>query len=768
MPRIFIYLFVGSIFITSCGPSKPFPKDSKIYGLASPVQLHRGSNTILFDDYFVEGVTIDSVLCDYPLAMDVDMNASQLTIILDSTTLPKLMNLSVFVEGIPYGILLKTPIDHLMHFRFYDGQKHSDVRVKGEFNNWNAKDLILNYDSSTGIWRKSIYLSPGSYQYKYLVDGIEMNDPINPKQIGNGMGGSNSLLEITSNENAIPNLVTQRIEKHKIFIGAENVNTIYAYWNNYRIEAKKVDDSYVLAIPPFAKYEKRSHVRVYACNETGIANDILIPLEKGKVITDPTLLNSNDWQSGIMYFMMVDRFADGDVKNNHPLADPDVLPKANYMGGDLTGITKKIEEGYFKDLGINTIWISPIAQNPLDAWGQFKDPDTKFSGYHGYWPISSSQVDYRFGTSEELKNLIEVAHNHGLSILLDYVANHVHQQHPVYQQHKDWVTDLYLPDGSLNTERWDDHRLTTWFDTFMPSLNLMDQKVADFMVDSAIYWVRDYDFDGFRHDATKHIPENFWRSLTKEVKKESMKKGKYIYQIGETYGSHELINSYVGSGMLDGQFDFNLYDHSLAVFAGKDENFERLAKALGKSLNTYGSHHMMGNISGNQDKPRFISFADGSLSFDTKWIDFKRIGWKQNIGISDSAGYDRLAMFNAFNMTIPGIPIIYYGDEIGLPGAGDPDNRRMMKFDNLNTREKDLLKTIAELTALRQANMALTYGDLNVVELTSDIFSFSRKYFSNEVFVVFNKGSEKYQTTTTSGKIIDVTGGDFHIEIIHN
>ncbi len=85
------------------------------------------------------------------------------------------------------------------------------------------------------------------------------------------------------------------------------------------------------------------------------------------------------------------------------------------------------------------------------------------------------------------------------------------------------------------------------------------------MIDSAIFWIDKYDFDGFRHDATKHIPLNFWRSLNKKVKLISQKKGKYIYQIGETYGSHDLIKSYINSGMLDAQFDFNLYDNALPV-----------------------------------------------------------------------------------------------------------------------------------------------------------------------------------------------------------
>jgi len=105
-----------------------------------------------------------------------------------------------------------------------------------------------------------------------------------------------------------------------------------------------------------------------------------------------------------------------------------------------------------------------------------------------------------------------------MNIIVDYVANHVHENHPVYQQHKDWATPLYLPDGRMNTELWDEERLTTWFDTFLPTLDLENPVVAEAMTDSALFWLHNYDIDGFRHDATKHIPESFWRMLTLKAK----------------------------------------------------------------------------------------------------------------------------------------------------------------------------------------------------------------------------------------------------------
>ena len=165
-------------------------------------------------------------------------------------------------------------------------------------------------------------------------------------------------------------------------------------------------------------------------------------------------------------------FVDGNKENNRPLNRPDVDPKVDFYGGDVVGISKKIEEGYFNNLGINTIWISPVVKNPEGPYGQWtKTPKTKFSGYHGYWPVALRATDPRFCTESELKQMIDIAHKHHINVFLDYVAHHVHQEHPLVKQKPDWFTPLYLPDGSKNTERWDDYRLTTWFDDFMPTFN---------------------------------------------------------------------------------------------------------------------------------------------------------------------------------------------------------------------------------------------------------------------------------------------------------
>jgi glycosidase len=222
-----------------------------------------------------------------------------------------------------------------------------------------------------------------------------------------------------------------------------------------------------------------------------------------------------------------------------------------------------------------------------------------------------------------------------------------------------------------------------------------------------------------------------------------------FYQIGETYGSPELIGSYVNSGQMDGQFDFNLYDAAINAFANNgnpSKDFAQLALTLNQSSTYYGSHHLMGNISGNQDKPRFISLADGSVS---NAGDTKLQGWTKDIQNKGNLGFDKLAQMMAFNMTVPGVPVIYYGDEIGMPGANDPDNRRMMQFNNLNTNQLKIKETVKQLIDFRRNKLELIYGELSILPINENVFAYERNYFGKKTIVMFSKTKQQIKLPIT-------------------
>lgn len=491
-------------------------------------------------------------------------------------------------------------------------------------------------------------------------------------------------------------------------------------------------------------YAGRTYLRIFAEDDTYLFNDLLLPMQDGKIITDAAELNRHDQQAQVLYSLMIDRFHNGNTANDWKMNSPEVLDIVDYQGGDIAGITAKIEEGYFDQLGVNTLWISPITQNPWDAWGCYPFPNgnkydpsktyTKFSGYHGYWPIYATTLDQRFSTPEEFHTLLSTAHAHGMNVVLDYVANHMHINSPTLQAHPDWHTDSILPDGRRNFELWDDARLTTWFDKHIPTLDLERPEVCEQMTDSALYWLANYDLDGFRHDACKHIPEGYWRMLGQKIA--TRWPGRPIWMIGETYGSPELIGSYVKSGMLNAQFDFNVYFTSREALMGLTGMDQVLQNEL-TSLATYGAHHTMGNISGNHDQIRFASIAGGAIDIHSQG---KEEGWTQNIGIGDAEkAYKRSLMLEALNMTLPGVPCVYQGDEYAEVGGNDPDNRHMMRFENLNEDEQQVRDQVASLIRYRRMSMPLLYGDLIPVVSEPDRIVYQRIYLGEVVTVTLDR-----------------------------
>jgi glycosidase len=708
-------------------------------GLATPVLLQPDTTIINLEDFFPDDSKVDSVMINDLKVLQDDAHLIRYA---PGKDIHVLNEMQVWVEGKPYSILVRKSRKIAHTFTFDPkGRSFESVRLAGTINGWNPSATALEKNGS--IWQTTFLLNPGTYFYQVVTDGHWGLDPANPDSADNNMGGYNSVVKIGDIEGQErPFLYTLSYSGNKVTIGLKNPEKEYfVFYQNYRLPEdylRKKGETLQIIIPGEAIRLTRSFIRVWAYNDAGESNDILIPLEYGKVIADPAQLSRNDNQNMIIYNIMVDRFFDGDKSNDHPVPDTEILPKANYQGGDIKGITDKINEGFFSDLGVNTIWMSPVIQNPEGAWGLYPNPRTKFSGYHGYWPISFTRVDNRFGTHESFREMVSTAHEKNLNVLLDFVAHHVHKEHPFYKEHPDWVTNLYLPDGSLNTERWDEYRLTTWFDVFLPTLDLSRPEVYGMLSDSAVYWLREYQLDGFRHDATKHIPEVFWRTLTKKIKLDiDLPEKRSVFQIGETYGNGDLISSYINSGELDAQFDFNVYDAAIGVFVRDNEPFKNLINTLRESFMYYGNHNLMGYITGNQDRARFISFASGSLAFSE---DGKRAGWTRDIEVNDPVGYKKMAELIAFNMTIPGIPVIFYGDEIGMPGGNDPDNRRMMKFSGLNDYETELRNTTKELIRTRKENLAFIFGDFELLEMSTTTLAFSRSYFERLGIAVFNKG----------------------------
>ena len=650
-----------------------------------------------------------------------------------------------------YVIPYKTNAKIKKTFMYTPGREVKKVNLFGTFNGWNRGELSMSNKNSPGTYEIIIPLDPGRYEYKFFVDSEEVVDPLNSEKISNGMGSYNSILSVSplNSEKVFLHLLGKQKDRYNLnlnfYYEKENKSllqktSVIALLNNSKLPDNKLKlDGNRIIISLSEEDLKKDPVMRVVVNEGGLTTNLqTINLYNGEVASNKKKQINYD---NIIYALLIDRFYDGDKSNSIPVDDPHLSKQANYQGGDLQGIIDKINEGYFDSLGINMIWLSPVVDNTDKAYQEYPEPHRYYSGYHGYWPISSTKVEERFGDMNLLKKFVRLAHNHNMKVILDYVANHITIEHPFWKQHPDWFGKLYLPDGTRNLRRWDDYRLTTWFEPFMPKFDYENSKAAlKAMTDNAVWWIKTTGIDGFRHDAVKHVPNKFWRRLTEKLKKEFQGK-RLIYQIGETFGTYELVSSYVNNGQLDAQFNFLLYDTAIPTFSST-VSFKSLDEQLKKTFQVYGYNNLMGNIMDSNDKVRFMAYADGEVSDTTK--NPIELGWYNPPFVKKESSYQKLELYLTYLNSIPGIPIIDYGDEVGMTGAGDPDNRRMMRFgSDLTSWEKKTLIDVRNIINLRKDHSALRYGDFLTLKADDKNYVYLRSDMNERVLIALNKSEDK-------------------------
>ncbi len=604
----------------------------------------------------------------------------------------------------------------------YDPGKNSPadrVFAAGSFNGWNPGSHPLK-EQPDGTFELTVEVSPGPLTYKLVVDGEWMADPSNPEKDTSGYG--NSLIDVPGSVREkfsmlyLPKVSDGNKAHFTAILNNEEEllkDTVTIVYNN-----KKVADS-------MWSLDGRSSTINLDLTDVDTFDEDWIYIyaetnqdrftESSFMLTSETPTRSP--RDEVMYFTMTDRFHNGDTSNDWKLEDDRPKELAKYQGGDFAGIEAKIEEGYFKNLGVTTLWISPPNENTPKVEKETVDPGDFYTSYHGYWPISSTETNPHFGSMEDLKSLVETAHENGIAILIDFVANHVHEDHPLIQENPTWSTSYELEDGRDNLRLFDEYPFTTWFDSFLPSFDYSgNNELIDFQIDSAIYWLEETGADGFRHDAVKHIPKEFWSGLTEKLhdKFSEGERKSFVYQVGETISGYGTVAEFVGQEMLTGQFDFPGYFVLKDVVGLGQGGMDDLAKTIEDAKAYYPMMSIMSPLAGNHDVSRFLAYADGDLPSGE---DEKVIGRDNPPEVDNSESYEKLIVAYAWLMSIPGMPMIYYGDEIGITGAGDPDNRRPMIWDESNVPEEALAirDHLAKLGQARQSSLALRRGNSHVL-----------------------------------------------------
>ena len=730
-------------------------KAQSIRDLIQPVQLIAGEpDTLFISDLFYASKY--NLLFSPNKNVDIKFISNEGLLVLLANKNFEGMDLIDFKLGSStFELPVVSQVLHPHMFEYKPDGNPKSVNLFGTFNGWDRSNLIMQKDS--GIYKISIPLEPGRYEYRFYIDGEEILDPANPENAPNGAGSLNSVLFINSphTEKFYLHFLRKTSIKNGIKLSFYfersnelkpiNYTDLIPLINNNRIQNNQISiNGNEISIIIENNTLKQNPIIRLSVNQQGQTSNLQV-ISLSKIFS----YNQNTFtsQDQIIYSIMIDRFNNGDKRNDKPISAKDLFPQANYQGGDFQGIIDKLNSGYFDSLGVNTLWLSPVVDNPDSAYREYPAPHRLYSGYHGYWPINSSKVEEHFGTMTLLKKLITIAHKHRIKVILDYVAHHIFIQNSLYNKHRDWFGVLNLPDGKKNLRLWDEQRLTTWFEPYLPTFNYLDSKDArNAMTDNAIWWLKETNADGFRHDAVKHIPNSFWRLLTQKIRKEiEIPQHKTIYQIGETFGSYQLVHSYVNNGQLAAQFNFNLYDVAIPTFIRANASFETLDKELKKTISIYGINNIMGNIMDSHDKVRFMAYADSAIALDGG-VDASEIAWSNPPIVKNISSYRKLKLYLCYLLTIPGIPVIDYGDEIGMTGAADPDNRRMMRFDSLLTQwEKETLVDVRKIINIRDGNSALRYGDFLTLEADTNNYIYMRSDINQRILVALNK-SDKPET----------------------
>jgi glycosidase len=470
-----------------------------------------------------------------------------------------------------------------------------------------------------------------------------------------------------------------------------------------------------------------------------------------------------DWHDTVIYMAMADRFQDGDTSND-PAPISGVDPRADYHGGDLAGITARINDGTFEQLGVRTLWISPFHQNPADAWPA-ADGVHQVSGYHGYWPIKPRTVDPRLGGEAALHALVTAAHAHGLRVLQDFVVNHVHKNHDYFAQHPEWFRTGCVC-GTANCD-WTTHRLDCMFAPYLPDVNWTLPDVNEQWDDDAVWWLDTFDLDGFRIDAVKHVEDVSIMNLTARIKGEFEATGLRVFTTGETAmgwtdcslecneaaGQYSTIARYIGPHGLMGQLDFPLYYAVPAnVFWNDNKGMIHADYWTQASLWEYPADAIMTSYIGSQDTPRFITNATYRGQDAQHPASIPGNQWDNPAGPpTDAEPYARERVAMAWMMTTPSAPVLYYGDEYGEWGGADPNNRAMWRGGGtLSTNESTNLAWVRALGQARRGAPALRRGRYQSVTATEDVLLFARVSSATETALVAISRSPSAQTLTAT------------------
>ncbi len=414
-----------------------------------------------------------------------------------------------------------------------------------------------------------------------------------------------------------------------------------------------------------------------------------------------------DWDESVIYFMVMDRFFDGNESNN-TASGAKTYGKNNaglYHGGDFAGITQKLD--YLEDLGINTIWITPIVENipGVTVTDTGKEDVPYNAAYHGYWASDFTKLNPTLGTKEEFQTLIDQAHNRGIRIMVDIVVNHAGYDTDfgdMIRSGEDIVSGSDQKDSLSN----------------LPDFRTEDPAVSAQLVKWQTQWVKDFGIDYFRVDTVKHVENDTWA----ELKNALTKTDPNFKMIGEYAGGGYASNgNTLGTGEMDSDLDFDFNDQAANFVKGNISSVENFLASRNSALN---NTYMTGQFLGSHDE-------DG---FKQKLLDG---------GMKEDAATAASMVAASLQITAKGQPVIYYGEEIGLTGLNNyPYQTNRYDFDwSMVNNDNKTYQHYKKMLSIRNAYTdVFARGDRKTI-LASDENGYdivSRSYQGTKLYVGLN------------------------------
>ena len=437
-----------------------------------------------------------------------------------------------------------------------------------------------------------------------------------------------------------------------------------------------------------------------------------------------------DWDEAVIYFAVTDRFFDGDAGNNdaYGVGDYNTGEKdgSSYHGGDFAGLNQKLD--YLKDLGVNTIWITPIVENIREDQHD-KETDTATYGYHGYWASDFTKLNKHLGTEQQFKALLDAAHSKGMKIMVDVVLNHAGYGTEDY--FNSILTDadgnsISMIRDSSNTISGDDK-----YDSLsdLPDFVTENKAVTDQLVAWQTGWMSKYSIDYYRVDTVKHVETTTWAAFKNSLTKVNPD----FKMIGEYSGAGYANNAgELGTGTMDALLDFDFNDFAQNFVTG---NISSVENSLQKRNNAINNTSVMGS---------FLS------SHDEDTLQYKLVNESK---ISEEEAYNLMKVAATLQITAKGQPVLYYGEEIGQGGANNwplQTNRRDFDWTELEKQKADsnsIYNHYKTMLAIRNAYTdVFARGNRSTVAV-SDADGYevvSRSYGNSTLYVGMNvKEAEK-------------------------